>query len=65
LASGYATYSKVTSIEELIEVWLGICEKLGPHFIEIVVANKSRDDLGRPASSPQQNKDAFMAGLRG
>uniref|UniRef100_UPI004048BD12 phosphonopyruvate decarboxylase n=1 Tax=Polynucleobacter sp. TaxID=2029855 RepID=UPI004048BD12 len=64
LASGYAKYSKVTSIEDLREVWLGISEKPGPHFIEIVVANKSRDDLGRPASSPQQNKEAFMAGLR-
>lgn len=64
LASGYTTYSKAKSIEELRGAWRDISEKPGPHFIEVIVANTSRDDLGRPASSPQENKDAFMASLR-
>ena len=32
----------------------------GPSFIELKVGRKTRDDLGRPKSSPKDNKEAFM-----
>jgi len=32
----------------------------GPLFLDIRVNQGSRDDLGRPTSTPQQNKDALM-----
>ena len=34
---------------------------MGPVFIEILVSKGSRPDLGRPKSSPIENKKAFMA----
>ena len=35
----------------------------GPVFLEIRCACGARPDLGRPATTPQQNRDAFMAFL--
>jgi phosphonopyruvate decarboxylase len=32
----------------------------GPVFIEVLVRKGNRKDLGRPKSSPQENKEAFM-----
>ena len=32
----------------------------GPAFLEVQVNKGSRKDLGRPTTSPKQNKDAFM-----
>jgi hypothetical protein len=32
----------------------------GPLFIEVLVRKGNRKDLGRPRSSPQENKEAFM-----
>ncbi len=32
-------------------------------FLEVKCALGARDDLGRPATTPQQNKAAFMAVL--
>ena len=34
---------------------------MAPVFIEILVSKGSRPDLGRPTSSPIENKKAFMA----
>lgn len=36
-----------------------------PTFVEIHVAKGARPDLGRPKTTPAQNRDAFMARLRG
>jgi phosphonopyruvate decarboxylase len=32
----------------------------GPVFIEVLVRKGNRKDLGRPKSSPRENKEAFM-----
>jgi len=37
----------------------------GPVFIEALVRKGSRSDLGRPRSSPQENKEAFMRFIAG
>lgn len=50
-----------TLTEALAE--LGSTEK--PTFIEVVCKPGSRKDLGRPTSSPGQNKEALMAYLQG
>lgn len=34
-------------------------------FLEVKCALGSRDDLGRPTTTPQENKAAFMADLEG
>ena len=49
------------------ENWTEISQKMkilkssdGPALLEIRVAKGSRDDLGRPKTSPKENKAAFM-----
>jgi phosphonopyruvate decarboxylase len=37
----------------------------GPLFIEVLVRKGNRKDLGRPRSSPQENKEAFMRFISG
>ena len=38
----------------------GLADSVGPVFIEIKVTKGNRPDLGRPTTTPQQNKEAFM-----
>jgi phosphonopyruvate decarboxylase len=42
----------------------GIEGKQGPIFIEAKAAIGSRDNLGRPTTTPTENKIAFMEYLR-
>lgn len=61
-ACGYkAVYSAATR-EELGA--LVAAKQEGPTFIEVRVRKGARKDLGRPRSSPEENKEAFMAGLK-
>jgi len=60
LASGYewaCRAANIESISNLVEKMLSIS---GPALLEICVTKGSRADLGRPTSSPKQNKKAFM-----
>jgi phosphonopyruvate decarboxylase len=62
-SAGYARVFSVTTREELCCVLgeaTGADRKNGPEFIEVIVRKGNRKDLGRPKSSPQQNKEAFM-----
>lgn len=59
-ASGYQAYAVAESKTELIEKWQHIRQQAGPILFEIRIAAGSRDDLGRPTSTPIQNKNAFM-----
>lgn len=36
------------------------CERNGPVFLEIQLAQGSRENLGRPTTTPEENKKAFM-----
>lgn len=60
-------YKKVFSAKDLIElntILDGIKDVNGPVFIEIRVKKGHRKDLGRPTTSPVQNKEALMRFLQ-
>ena len=58
-ASGYTNVYTVKTADELRST-LKNRGKDGPVFIEIMVRKGNRKDLGRPASGPKENKEAFM-----
>ncbi len=64
LGCGYDSAYVANDIHELDSVLLGIEGKKGPIFIEVRAAIGSRDDLGRPTTTPIENKEAFMEYLR-
>jgi phosphonopyruvate decarboxylase len=55
-----AGYKKVFTVKTREELGRALIEKEKPLFIEISVRKGNRKDLGRPKSSPQENKEAFM-----
>lgn len=59
-ACGYRGAQKVESDRELSNAlaWLQAAE--GPVLLEIRVRKGARSDLGRPTTTPQQNKQSFM-----
>lgn len=64
-ASGYKDYHVASNPADIAAAWMAIQDQQGPVLFEIKIATGSRDDLGRPTSTPQENKKAFMqaAGL--
>lgn len=61
LASGYIDYAVASTIEEIATAWEQLTIQKGPVLFEIRITIGSRDDLGRPTSTPLENKQAFMA----
>ena len=57
---GYKHYCVASSLEEIKSQWQIIQDLPGPKMIEIRITTGSRDDLGRPTSTPIENKEAFM-----
>jgi phosphonopyruvate decarboxylase len=53
--------SKLDEIQNYIHQIKG---QPGPHLLEIKIKKGSRDDLGRPTSSPAENKEALMKAFR-
>lgn len=63
-AVGYvATYS-VETFEALTETLQTIKSVEGPILLQVCVKKGNRKDLGRPTTTPIQNKEAFMAFLQ-
>lgn len=62
-ACGYKTVCRVHTAEELDEVLKRAKQSSGLTFIEVCTAIGARADLGRPTTSPEDNKKAFMAHL--
>jgi len=58
LACGYKSAHKVVNRDEIHLALENISE--GPSFVEIHVRKGARKDLGRPTTTPKENKDAFM-----
>ena len=56
---GYASVHCATGESQLTEV-LKQLPQSGPCFLEIQVMKGNRKDLGRPTTTPQENKEAFM-----
>jgi phosphonopyruvate decarboxylase len=62
VACGYRSAAVATKPDE-VSAWAEkVTSHNGPAFLEIRIASGSRDDLGRPTSSPQDNKTEFMNG---
>ncbi|MCQ2126150.1 MAG: phosphonopyruvate decarboxylase [Bacteroidaceae bacterium] len=57
-AVGYSTVCSITTMDELQKTVKSLPK--GPIFIEIKVKKGNRSNLGRPTTTPIQNKEAFM-----
>ena len=57
---GYRARWRVQDLRGLREALVDALALQGPAFIEVVVRQGSRPDLGRPTTSPVDNRDAFM-----
>lgn len=63
IACGYKNYEKVNTIDGIKSAWKKITTTQGPWMLEIEVNIKSRVDLGRPQTTPEENKNLFMKSL--
>ncbi|WWR16300.1 phosphonopyruvate decarboxylase [Lachnospiraceae bacterium JLR.KK008] len=59
-ACGYRNVCRAATEAELLAVLQKIDERKEMTFVHVRTALGSRDDLGRPKETPQQNKKAFM-----
>lgn len=59
-ACGYTSVKSMSKLDELQNYIEKIKSQPGPHFLEVKIKKGSRSDLGRPTSSPIQNKEALM-----
>ena len=57
---GYRKTFRATSPEEIVAATKELAATEGPALLEIMVNKGARSDLGRPKSSPVENKQAFM-----
>jgi len=62
-AVGYQKIFRVTQAAELDDVMQSFERDSGPVFIEIICNLSSRSDLGRPTTTPIENRDELMSGL--
>lgn len=66
MACGYQRYHLVQDVQSLKQSWkIMNHENKGPQLIEIVIKTGSRDNLGRPTTTPLENKLGFMARIHG
>ena len=63
-ASGYKQALRATTREEMIAALQQLETTEGPVLLELRVKIDSREDLGRPTTTPIQNKDALMSFLQ-
>jgi phosphonopyruvate decarboxylase len=59
-AVGYVGYAQAHDETTLQHAWQSLCDKNGPVLLELKIKNWSRDDLGRPTTTAEENKLAFM-----
>ena len=62
---GYKKVFNAGNLEELRDVLPKFIESKGPVFLNIDVDISSRANLGRPTTTPIENKDDFMKKLQG
>lgn len=65
-AAGYSGYASAIDLQSIQLAWGKLSTIQGPVLLEIKIRNGSREDLGRPTTTAEQNKWAFMgaAGVR-
>jgi len=61
LGCGYKRYLQASDEGGIRDAWATLQGNSGPVFFEVKITTGSRDDLGRPASTPEENKQAFMS----
>lgn len=59
-ACGYRQVWSVAKEEDIVSALKSALNQNGPTLIEIKVGINSREDLGRPKTTPIENKEAFM-----
>jgi phosphonopyruvate decarboxylase len=59
-ACGYAMVDRVIEPQSIADAVRVLRDTHGPAFLEIRVRGGSRPNLGRPTSSPRENKEAFV-----
>lgn len=59
-ACGYRTVLRAESLDQLKKSIDTVVSSAGPVFLEVRVGGGSRSDLGRPATTPKENKARFM-----
>lgn len=64
-ACGYAMSQRATTIDDLKSAIFAARTTDGVSFIEVQVSPGNRADIGRPTSTPSQNKTAMIKFLRG
>ena len=62
---GYNDYAVADDLPSLDAAWHRLGESSGPMMLEVKIRVGSRSDLGRPTSTAEENKLAFMAVARG
>ena len=63
-AVGYASVCSVDNLSELQKVLCDIKSMPAPVLLEVKVKKGNRKDLGRPTTTPIQNKEALMKLLK-
>jgi len=61
---GYKKVFKVETKHELIETFKKFSKLEGASLLEICINKGARKDLGRPTTTPSQNKQAFMENIK-
>jgi phosphonopyruvate decarboxylase len=64
-AVGYSAYAYSSTLESLGDAWSRLSVVRGPVLLELKIRCWSRDDLGRPTRTAEQNKLAFMGAIHG
>lgn len=65
-ACGYAQAACVKTLNNLqTQIAAMLASDAGPNLLEVKVRKGARPDLGRPTTTPIQNRDTFMRFLRG
>lgn len=62
-ACGYECFPRCKSLEQLQDVIQQFLQADGPLFLEVLCDIGSRSDLGRPTTSPKENKHAYMENI--
>ncbi len=63
-ACGYISVKSMSELDKIRNYIEKIKGQPGPHLLEVKIKKGSRSDLGRPTSSPVQNKKALMKAFR-
>ena len=63
-AVGYKSFFSVDNKDDLLKTVNTVKAMEGPIFLQVCVKKGNRKNLGRPTTSPIQNKDAFMNFLK-